>query len=224
MVLGDDHPALGGHMPFGDTARTAASMSRHPVVAVPRGRTPRADDRHPIAIDGRHPSTGTIGYSFTEASLRQVLLLVVHAALLAQLASGEQDSRLNLAQILAGWKADYPDINVETFRLAGSPPDTVLSVAADAQLLVVAAGDRLCPQVSHACCPAQASAMTATAAQYPDHASLARRRSSDASFSTAVLLIDVKPPQPGYLTHCDATAALVGRLAHRQALVFGHRP
>ena len=136
MVLGHDHPALGGHTPFGHTTSTIASMSRHPVVAVPRGWTQRADDRRPIAvaIDGRHPSTGTLGYAFSEASLRQVPL--VHAAPLAELASGEHDTRLNLAEILAGWKADDPDIAVETFLLAG-PPRTVPSVSADVQLLVV---------------------------------------------------------------------------------------
>jgi hypothetical protein len=117
MVLGHDHPALGGHLPFGHPTSTVASMSRHPVVAVPRGWTQPADDRRPItvAIDGKHPSSSTLGYAFTEVSLRHVPLLVVHAAPLAELASGDQDTRLNLAEIHAGWKADYPDISVETF-------------------------------------------------------------------------------------------------------------
>ena len=139
MVLGHDHPALGGHMPFGHTTSTVASMSRHPVVAVPRGWTARADDRRPVAVavDGQHPSSSTLGYAFTEASLGQAPVLVVHSAPLADLASGEQDSRLNLAEILAGWKADYPDVDVDTLLLAGSPRDTVPSVSADAQLLVV---------------------------------------------------------------------------------------
>jgi nucleotide-binding universal stress UspA family protein len=51
--------------------------------------------------------------------------------------SGEQDTRLNLAEILAGWKADYPDIDVETMLLVGAPRDAVPSVSADVQLLVV---------------------------------------------------------------------------------------
>jgi nucleotide-binding universal stress UspA family protein len=50
---------------------------------------------------------------------------------------GEQDTIFNLAEILAGWRADNPDINVETFLLAGPPCDTMASVSADAQLLVV---------------------------------------------------------------------------------------
>jgi hypothetical protein len=55
MVLGRDHPALGGHMPVGHTARTVASTSRHPVLAVPRGRRRRADDRGQIG--GEHTSS-----------------------------------------------------------------------------------------------------------------------------------------------------------------------
>jgi nucleotide-binding universal stress UspA family protein len=138
-VLGHDHPSLGGHMPFGHTASTVASMSRHPVVAVPRGWTARADDRRPIAVavDGLHPSLSTLGFAFTEASLRQVPVLVVHSAPLTELASGEQDLRLNLAQILAGWKTDNPDIDVDTLLLAGAPRDTVPLASADVQLLVV---------------------------------------------------------------------------------------
>ena len=44
-VLGQDHPALKGRTPFGHVASTVASMSRHPIVAVPRGWMPRRDDR-----------------------------------------------------------------------------------------------------------------------------------------------------------------------------------
>jgi nucleotide-binding universal stress UspA family protein len=114
-------------------------MSRHPVVAVPRGWTAPAGDRRPIAvaIDGLHSSSSTLGFAFTEASFRHAPVLVVHSAPLSELTVGEQGTRLNLAEILAGWKADYPDIDVETFLLAGPPRDTVASVSADAQLLVV---------------------------------------------------------------------------------------
>jgi len=48
-------------------------------------------------------------------------------------------------------------------------------------------------------------------------------RSSDAWFSSSVLLTAVKPPQPGYLTQCEAVTTPFDRLAHRQALVVGHR-
>ena len=138
-VLGQDHRALSGRMPLGHTASTVASMSRHPVVAVPRAWTAPAGDRRPVAvaIDGLQSSSSTLGFAFTEASLRQAPVLVVHSAPLSELAMGEQDTRLNLAEILAGWKADYPDIDVETFLLAGPPRDTVASVSADAELLVV---------------------------------------------------------------------------------------
>jgi nucleotide-binding universal stress UspA family protein len=138
-VLGQDHRALSGHMPLGHVANTVASMSRHPVVAVPRGWTASAVDRRPIAVavDGHHPSTSTLGFAFTEASLRQAPFLVVHSAPLRELADREQDTQLNLAEILSGWKADYPDLDVETLLLAGAPRDTVATVSADAQLLVV---------------------------------------------------------------------------------------
>ena len=140
-VLGQDHWALDGNMPFGHTANTVASLSPHPVVAVPRGWTSPANDRRPIAvaIDGEHSSSSTLGFAFIEASLRQVPLVVVHSAPLSELTIGEQETRVNLAEILAGWKADYPDIVVETSLLAGPPRETLSAVSADAQLLVVGA-------------------------------------------------------------------------------------
>jgi ABC-type Mn2+/Zn2+ transport system ATPase subunit len=55
-----------------------------------------------VAVDGLHPSSSTLDFAFTEASLHQVPLLVVHSAPLAELSSGGQDTRLNLAEILAG--------------------------------------------------------------------------------------------------------------------------
>jgi hypothetical protein len=56
----------------------------------------------------KHLSTSTLGYAFTEASLRQVPLLVVHAAPLAELASGEQDTRLNVARSLPAGRPTTP--------------------------------------------------------------------------------------------------------------------
>lgn len=138
-VLGQDHPALSGHMPLGHTANTVATMSRRPIVAVPRGWSPVSDDRRPIAvaIDGLHSSSSTLGFAFAEGSLRQVAILVVHSAPLSEMESGEQDTRLNLAEILAGWRGDNPDVDVQTLLLTGPPRDVVVSVAAEAQLLVV---------------------------------------------------------------------------------------
>jgi nucleotide-binding universal stress UspA family protein len=138
-VLGHDHPSLGGRMPFGHTASTVASLSRHPVVAVPRGWTARGDDRRPIAVavDGLHTSSSSLGFAFAAASLRRVPVLVVHSVPPAELSSSEQDTRLNLAELLAGWKADYPDIDADSLLLAGAPRDTVPLASTDVQLLVV---------------------------------------------------------------------------------------
>jgi hypothetical protein len=94
-------------MPYGAYGAHRRQHLAHPVVAVPRGWRQRADDRRHIAvaIDVTHPSTGTLGDAFTDASLRQVPLLVLRAAPLAELASGAQHTRLNPAEILAGSKA-----------------------------------------------------------------------------------------------------------------------
>jgi nucleotide-binding universal stress UspA family protein len=138
-VLGQDHHSLVGRASLGHTASTVASRSRRPVVAVPRDWTERVDYRRPIAvaIDGRHPADSTLTFAFTEASMRRAPVLVVHSAAMSEQALGEQASRLNLAEILAGWKADYPDVEVDIMLVPGPPRDTVAAEANRAQLLVV---------------------------------------------------------------------------------------
>jgi hypothetical protein len=91
-----------------------------------------------------------------------------------------------------------------------------------AEPVMTVAGDRRCPYSQSL--PDTRTSFDGSRRQQPDHAGLVRRRSSDASFLTAVLLAAVEPPQPGYLTDCDAAAAPVDRLTHRQALVVGHGP
>ena len=138
-VLGHDHPALGGHMPFGHTTSTVASLSRHPVVAVPRGWTARADDRRPIAaaVDGLHPSSTTLGFAFTEASLRQARYWWCTRHRWPNWRQASRTPGSIWPRSWPGWKTDYPDIDVETLLLSGAPRDTVDSVSADVQLLVV---------------------------------------------------------------------------------------
>ena len=85
-----------------------------------------------VAIDGRHPSSSTLGYAFTEASLRRVPVLVIHAASASGVVTGRAGHLSQLwLEILAGWKTDYPDIDVDTLLLAGSPRDAVATVSAD---------------------------------------------------------------------------------------------
>ena len=71
-------------------------MSRHRVVAVPRGWTQPADDRRPItvAIDGKHPSSGTLGYAFTEGWAHYAEEIMWEAGL------GNGDPEIHIGQLL----------------------------------------------------------------------------------------------------------------------------
>jgi nucleotide-binding universal stress UspA family protein len=137
-VLGHDHPRLVGRMPFGhgEHGRQLVEASCCCGAARLGGKAQRQGARWPWPLMG-----GTLRPARwatpSRASLRRVPVLVIHAASLAELSPGEQDTRVNLAEILAGWKTDYPDIDVDTLLLAGSPRDAVATVSAEAQLLVV---------------------------------------------------------------------------------------
>jgi nucleotide-binding universal stress UspA family protein len=105
---------------------------------------PRLSEKAEMTVLGQDHPALDLGYAFIEASLREAPALVMHSAAvwsatrhgsprcrapLAELASGEQDTRLNLAEILAGWKTDYPDINVDSLTLTRSYLSSVFPTA-----------------------------------------------------------------------------------------------
>ena len=73
-----------------------------------------------VAID-RNISSAPLAMPFPRQSLRQFPILVVHSAPLSELGLGEQDTRLYSSEILAGWNADYSNMDAETFLLTGPP-------------------------------------------------------------------------------------------------------
>ena len=124
-VLGQDHRALSGHMPgaYGQHGREHDTTPGG-------GSASRLDNlRRPPPDSSRHrPAASLIEHRRLRLHRGKPAPgsgLVVHSASVSERAMGEQDTIFNLAEILAGWRADNPDINVETFLLAGPPRDTM---------------------------------------------------------------------------------------------------
>ncbi|KQX75861.1 MULTISPECIES: universal stress protein [Aeromicrobium] len=138
LVLGsDDVPwfdrFLGGEM-SGHLARTAAC----PVVVVPERNVPGTGTGGVVVtVDGDTSAAGPLRYAFEQADARQEALHVLHAAPEATLREDFQNHHANVAEIVAGWKEQYPDVSVFRSTTDGAPVDECIQATAEASLVVI---------------------------------------------------------------------------------------
>ncbi|HLT10137.1 MAG TPA: universal stress protein [Micromonosporaceae bacterium] len=152
---------LGGFagLMLGSVGTQLAAHSRAPVVIVrPPGEagelgSPPAPKPVVVGIDGVPDSDAALAFAFDQASARKAPLTALYAwwmlpvselgpaAISAReeaLAEAEEEARLLLAEATAGWRADYPDVEVNLMPArALNPTVALLDASRDAGLLVV---------------------------------------------------------------------------------------
>ena len=134
------------------TGRIAVTLAAHgscPLVVVPlRTATPRGPVV--VGVDGSPASESALGFAFAEAAARGCALVAVHTWSDAQglgvpgLSDADRDwtavrageHRL-LAERLAGWHEQYPDVPVRRVVTLDRPARSLAAEAAHARLLVV---------------------------------------------------------------------------------------
>lgn len=152
--LGD---ATGVKRALGSTAETVAMLAQCPVVVVPAARPdPDAARTRPVivGIDGSSVSEHALGVAFEEASVRRVPLVALHVwsdtaidewfALDAarDWDAIEAEAGLLLAERLAGWQEQYPDVQVRRVVERDRPVRFLALHGTDAQLIVVGSRGR----------------------------------------------------------------------------------
>lgn len=90
-----------------------------------------------VAVDGSTPASSFLKMGFDEAALRALPLLVLHAAHQFDSRSDLEDRRRNIEEILAGWRADRPDVAVQIDIVRGDPAASICGHTLDARLMVV---------------------------------------------------------------------------------------
>ncbi|GAA1762669.1 universal stress protein [Luedemannella helvata] len=107
-----------------------------------------------VGVDGSPGSEAAVGYAYAEADSRDVALVVRHVWWLpggegiapaggrpVDLASLEEEAGRVVAEVVAGWSATFPDVDVQVRLSHGSDPEAAL-VEASAHACLVVVGSR----------------------------------------------------------------------------------
>lgn len=109
-----------------------------PVVVVPESHGPeRSNGEVVVTLDGDTAAVGPLRFAFEQASARLSTLHVIHAVPPATMVGDVADLQANMSEVLAGWRSEFPDVDVEVSYGVGDPQDVVAGVADRAELVVV---------------------------------------------------------------------------------------
>ena len=121
--------------------RVAGHLALHapcPVVVVPEVAYPNGSDGDVVvALDGGTSAAGPLRFGFEQADIRGGVLHVVHAVPPATLAADAVEIRANVAEVLAGWREEFPGVSVNDVVSIGDPRDVITRATATARLLIV---------------------------------------------------------------------------------------
>ncbi len=102
-----------------------------------------------VGVDGSECSVAAVQYAFAEAARRKVDLVALHSwsdastiALPANWDDVAEEERAVLAERLAGFAEQYPDVQVRRIVVPDRPVRALLDASADAQLVVVGSRGR----------------------------------------------------------------------------------
>ena len=138
VVLGRHHQSLFERMTEGTITSPLTADCPCPVMVVPAEYMVTAGTQKPVvvALDATTAAGSALKFAFDEAAQRNVDLTVLHASR-GELTIAVTDDSLTLAEILAGWKADHPDVNVRTVTLPGEAAEVIIEASTEAGLMVV---------------------------------------------------------------------------------------
>ncbi|MEY9877572.1 nucleotide-binding universal stress UspA family protein [Streptacidiphilus sp. MAP12-33] len=117
-----------------------------PVALVPRPEEPRPDHGGTVVVgvDGSAASEAAVAWAYEEAALTgsDLAAVEVRRPHSAARAGFYEETRLDLAEALAGWHEKYPQVAVERQVLTGHPAHLLAEEARQARCLVVGSHGR----------------------------------------------------------------------------------
>jgi nucleotide-binding universal stress UspA family protein len=139
VVLGQDRVPVADRLLSGSIASPLAADAECPVVTVPGDYEPGRAQRGPVvvAVDGETAAESALAFAFEEAALRHSDLVLLHAVAPDRAPRDSRDAAVSIAELTAGWRADYPDLVVSEKLVSGEPESVISSVSGQAGLMVV---------------------------------------------------------------------------------------
>lgn len=140
LVLGQDHPTWDKRLLFGRVAAQVAQRSKCPVVVVPSGwRASSTDHHHPvvIALEGTSPARVALRLAFEHAVAEGSRLVALHVTPYRSHQSDVEEQTASLTEMLAGWKQDYPGVQVDVLVVRGDEEESLLRWSNSAAAVVV---------------------------------------------------------------------------------------
>ncbi|MFD1824223.1 MULTISPECIES: universal stress protein [Mumia] len=117
----------------GSTSSRIATRAACPVMVVPCDTDAPAAGPVVVAIDADSPSHGALTFAFARARHTHADLVVLHATA----RGGTEQGRRAVGETVAGWREDYPEVEVTTQTVESSASDACASAAQGARLLVL---------------------------------------------------------------------------------------
>jgi nucleotide-binding universal stress UspA family protein len=147
VVLGQHHLSIRERIPDESLAAQLSVRIPCPLVVVPADSHPLCRRSAPVvvALDGETDADSALAVAFDEAERRRVSVLALHAAPAdaagvvetGHADEGLADAERDIVEILAGWKADHPDVAIRTLVDTGDAAELILRASRDAGLMVV---------------------------------------------------------------------------------------
>ena len=139
LVVGHNQVAWSRQLLIGSVASAVAATALCPVVTVPRPwpRPEGSPGGVVAALDGETRADDVLRYAYEEAGARQAAITVL-TVVRPRASSGDvEEQTRDVAEILAGWQADFPEQRVQVHTIRGVPQDVLTEVSRSADLLVV---------------------------------------------------------------------------------------
>lgn len=138
LVLGIDDVSLFDRLIGGAVTARVTKAAACPVAVVPETTYPRSNRGGVVvALDGATAASGPLTFAFQEAQAGSRHLDVLHSVPASGSASDAEAARANIAEIVAGWRARYPDVRVTTTFTAAEPDEAYRSASRRAEIVVV---------------------------------------------------------------------------------------
>jgi nucleotide-binding universal stress UspA family protein len=137
VALGRENLAPSRRLTEGAVTAPICAAAPCPAVVVPAYL--EATSRQPVvvAVDGTTAAASALRVGFDEAAIWHLPLTVLHARPDDDTVTDVEERRVNIEEILAGWKAEQPDVSVHSDVVPGDPAVVIAEYSEHAALVVV---------------------------------------------------------------------------------------